>query len=66
VAMVLTGSGFEDFSDDGPAVMKDTRRDGVKADPRSSGGTGDLLLTTNGAVNGGTYDITLAVRKTSN
>lgn len=35
---------------------------GGKKDPRSSGGTGDILLTTNGATTGATYDITLYVR----
>jgi hypothetical protein len=32
---------------------------GGKADPRSTGGTGDIILTTNGHVSGGTYDITI-------
>lgn len=35
---------------------------GGKDDPRSSGGTGDVLLTTNGQVSGGTYDITIYMR----
>lgn len=35
---------------------------GGKADPRTSGGTGDILLTTNGQINGGTYDITIYFR----
>lgn len=35
---------------------------GGKADPRSSGGTGNILLTTNGQVAGGTYDITIFLR----
>ena len=35
---------------------------GGKADPRTSGGTGDILLTTNGQVSGGTYDITIYFR----
>jgi hypothetical protein len=32
---------------------------GGKTDPRTTGGTGDILLTTNGQASGGTYDITL-------
>ncbi|MEK0418299.1 MAG: hypothetical protein RI949_2305 [Pseudomonadota bacterium] len=32
-------------------------------DPRSSGGTGDLLLTSVGAASGATYDITVYVKK---
>lgn len=35
---------------------------GGKVDPRTTGGTGDILLTTNGQASGGTYDITLYVR----
>jgi len=35
---------------------------GGKVDPRSAGGTGNILLTTGGATNGGTYDITIYLR----
>lgn len=35
---------------------------GGKADPRSTGGTGDIILTTNGAAAGATYDITIEFR----
>ena len=35
---------------------------GGKTDPGSSGGTGDILLTTDGAVDGASYDITLHIR----
>lgn len=35
---------------------------GGKVDPRTTGGTGDILLTTNGQASGGTYDITLWLR----
>jgi hypothetical protein len=35
---------------------------GGKADPQSTGGTGDILLTTNGQVDGSTYDIRLFLR----
>ncbi len=39
---------------------------GFVADPRSSGGTGDILLTTAGALSGATYDITIGFKKRSN
>jgi hypothetical protein len=48
---VLGGTGVIDASIDGGMV-----------DPRSSGGTGDILLTTDGAVDGSGYDITLYLR----
>ena len=35
---------------------------GGKTDPRTAGGTGDILLTTAGAVAGATYDITIYFR----
>lgn len=35
---------------------------GGKVDPKSAGGTGDILLTTNGQAAGATYDITAWVR----
>jgi hypothetical protein len=35
---------------------------GGKTDPRTTGGTGDVLLTTNGGASGSTYDITLHIR----
>jgi hypothetical protein len=35
---------------------------GGKTDPRSAGGTGDILLTTNGHSAGDTYDITIYLR----
>jgi hypothetical protein len=62
-AMVLTGSGFENFETD----KGDIRADAVArlCDPRSAGDTGDILLTTAGAVSGASYDITLWVRKAS-
>lgn len=59
VALVLSGSGYDDFSGLPDA---DKTPKGL-ADPRSAGGTGDILLTTNGAISGGTYDITLWLRK---
>jgi hypothetical protein len=35
---------------------------GGKVDPRSSGGTGDIILTSNGAASGATYDLLLHLR----
>jgi hypothetical protein len=35
---------------------------GGKTDPRTAGGTGDIVLTTNGQVSGGTYDLTIFLR----
>ena len=35
---------------------------GGKTDPRTTGGTGDIVLTTDGETSGATYDITLYVR----
>jgi hypothetical protein len=50
IAVLGTGNGYRDFS-----------QDGVLADPRSAGGTGDVLLTTAGATSGNTYDIVLSL-----
>lgn len=61
VAMCLTGSGYEDFRGMG-AVNGLQNLPGLK-DPRSTGGTGDILLTSVGAISGATYDITLILRK---
>lgn len=44
----LSGSGLIDQSADGGRV-----------DPKSAGGTGDILLTTTGHTSGDTYDITI-------
>jgi hypothetical protein len=48
---ILSGQGFFDY--DGAFLN----------DPQSTGTTGDIKLTTNGAVNGATYDITLNLIK---
>jgi len=58
--MAMSGSGFEDFLSSGPSPEKIP--DGI-LDPRTAGGTGDILLTTAGAASGATYDITLWFRK---
>ncbi len=49
--LVLSGNGYKDF-----------REYGVLVDPDSSGGTGDVVLTTVGAAATATYDITLAFK----
>lgn len=50
-ALILAaGNGFKNFKGSGGVV-----------DPKSTGTTGDLKLTTAGAVSGATYDITLSV-----
>ncbi len=51
IVVLGTGSGILDFSGIGGLV-----------DPRSAGGTGDILLTTAGAAAGSTYDITLVIQ----
>ncbi len=51
IAILPQGSGCIDWN----AV-------GGKADPRTSGGTGDIQLTTNGHSAGDTYDITIYFR----
>lgn len=51
IATLSSGNGYLNF-----------RQIGGLVDPKSSGTTGDILLTTAGAVSGATYDITLVVR----
>ena len=50
MAILGQGCGYLDFGDLGNL-----------GDPVSAGGTGDILLTTGGAVSGATYDITLVL-----
>lgn len=47
-ALVLTGNGYDNWESTG-----------FLRDPNSAGGAGDLTLTSIGASNGATYDITL-------
>ena len=60
VAMRLSGNGYEDFV--GPSDIRAVPFASLP-DPRSTGGTGDILLTSEGAASGATYDITLWLRK---
>lgn len=62
--VVLT---FDHTTDDEAAVLagagyKDYRPYGGLVDPASAGGTGDILLSTTGAVADASYDITLTLR----
>lgn len=61
LALALSGSGQEVFkmADNDPGYKAPF---GLK-DPRSTGGTGDILLTTAGTTAGNSYDITLWLRK---
>lgn len=61
-ALLLSGNGFDDFRGNDRAFRNAIRTGGL-LDPRSSGLTGDLKLTTVGAISGGTYDITLWLHK---
>jgi len=54
-AVVLTGNGYANYWSSG----------GLK-DPRSSGGTGDIVCTTTGAAAGNSYNITLNCRLQAN
>lgn len=63
LGLVLAASGYDDYA--GPAVQGFVPLR-LNADPRSAGGTGDVLLTTNGGGSGSTYDITISFIKQSN
>ena len=49
---VLSGNGYKDY-----------RSFGGNVDPKSTGTTGDILLTTAGTTSGNTYDIVISARK---
>lgn len=51
---VLSGNGLIDLRDSGGAT-----------DPQSAGGTGDIQVTTDGFVDGSSYDITIGFRPKS-
>ena len=61
VALVLSGSGYEDFV--GPGMERGDAVIPLLTDPRSAGGAGDIVLTSVGASATATYDITLWLRK---
>ncbi len=62
VALLLSGSGFNDFTFRAEELISVSRSNGL-TDPRSSGSTGDILVTTLGAAADSTYDITMILRK---
>jgi hypothetical protein len=62
LALALSGSGSLDFKGDRNTIPGKSNMGGLK-DPRSTGGTGDILFTTNGHTAGDTYNITLFLRK---
>jgi hypothetical protein len=64
LAMVLCNNGYEDFTGKYGVIVEKTSTSGL-LDPRSSGGAGDILLTTNGGVSGSSYDITLWLKKSA-
>jgi hypothetical protein len=58
---------WDHTTDDEIAVLKgngiiDTSMDGGMVDPKSAGGTGDILLTTDGGADGSGYDLTIYAR----
>lgn len=65
LAMILSTSGYEDFrgisEGGGPGGVQDFVKLGGLPDPSegNADNKGSILLTTDGAVNGGSYDITL-------
>lgn len=64
VAMCLSANGYDDFRGqlDVSASLSSAGGSDAQADPKSAGGTGDLLLTTAGALSGATYDITVGLK----
>jgi hypothetical protein len=62
LAMVLSGSGEADFMGK-PGWVGGLHNAGGLKDPRSTGGTGDILFTTSGHTSGDTYNVTLWLRK---
>jgi hypothetical protein len=62
-AVVLgTGVGFLDFTG-GLYLTRDFGHSGGLQDPRSTGGTGDILFTTSAGASGNSYSITLFLTK---
>lgn len=62
LALALSGHGSLDFAGAQGAVGGLVKTGGLK-DPRSSGGTGDIVFTTTGHTSGDTYNVTLWLRK---
>lgn len=58
---------WDHTTDDEIAILSgngciDAKAFGGIVDPKSTGGTGDILLTTDGAIDGASYDITIWLR----
>lgn len=60
LAIVMSGNGSIDFTGSNLDLVPAACR---LKDPRSAGGTGDVLLTTTGHTSGDTYNITITFRK---
>ncbi len=60
--VLLNGSGYKDFRGQDKGVFGVKRTSGLQ-DPRDALGTGDIIMTTNGATADGTYDITIWLHK---
>lgn len=63
LAMALSGNGLVNFKDIRDIFSPGVFNTGGLKDPRSTGGTGDILVTTVGHTSGDTYNITLWLRK---
>ena len=61
--LMAVGPGSFYFDPTFEGAISGFSKGGGDSDPRSAGGTGDILLTTTGAVSGATYDLTLLFRK---
>lgn len=62
VAYRLSGAGYDEPGT-GFGLVRNLSTTPGQVDPRTSGGTGDILLTTTGAGTTGSYDITIVFRK---
>lgn len=62
VAYRLSGAGYDEPGT-GFGIVRNLSSTAGAVDPRSAGGTGDILLTTTGAGTTGSYDITIVLRK---
>lgn len=61
-ALVLNGSGYKDFRNNDGGILGFAGGFALN-DPRTNGGTGDLMLFTGDADSGDSYDITVWIRK---
>jgi hypothetical protein len=61
-ALILAGTGSFDFTGRQWRMLREANRTGGLQDPKTADSTGDILLTS-AATSGGTYNITLWLRK---